>query len=52
MAINVDMLIYSVGALMITLITAGFVAWALKTRQFESNDFLKSLPLEEDEEEQ
>lgn len=50
MTLNIDMLIYSVGALGITLITAGFVVWAFKTRQFESNDFLKSLPLEEDEE--
>ena len=47
---NIDMLIYTIGALLITLITAGFVVWAFKTKQFESNDFLCSLPLEEDEE--
>ena len=49
---NIDMLIYTVGALLITMITAGFVAWGFKTKQFESNDFLKTLPLEEDKDPQ
>ncbi len=47
---NFDLLIYSIGALMITMITAGFVIWAFKTKQFEANDFLRYYPLEEDEE--
>lgn len=46
---NFDMLIYTIGALLITCITAGFVLWAFKTKQFESNDFLKNYPIEEDE---
>jgi cbb3-type cytochrome oxidase subunit 3 len=46
---NVDMLIYTLGALGITLITAGFVVWAFKTKQIENNDYLRYLPLEEDE---
>jgi hypothetical protein len=50
--LNFDMLIYTIGALMITLITAGFVVWAFKTKQFESNDFLRYYPLEEDEDQQ
>ena len=47
--INIDLLIYSIGALLITLVTAGFVIWAFKTKQFEDNDFLKNYPLEEEE---
>jgi cbb3-type cytochrome oxidase subunit 3 len=47
--LNIDMLIYTIGALMITLVTVGFVVWAFRTKQFESNDFLRYYPLEEDE---
>jgi cbb3-type cytochrome oxidase subunit 3 len=50
--LNFDLLIYSIGALAITLITAGFVVWAFKTKQFEANDHLRYYPLEEDEKQQ
>lgn len=46
------MLIYTIGAFLITIITAGFVVWAFKTKQFEANDFLRYMPLEEDSEEE
>jgi len=47
-----DMLIYIIGALGITFITAGFVFWSLKTKAFEDNEHLKSKPLEEDKTEE
>ena len=46
------MLIYMIGALMITGITAGFVFWAFKTRQFEDNEHMKYECLEEDDAEE
>lgn len=46
---NLDMLIYTAGALLITLITAGLVVWGFKTKQFENNDSLRYLPLEDDQ---
>jgi hypothetical protein len=45
---DIDMLIYVIGALGITFITAGFVVWSFVTRAFEENDQLKFKPLEED----
>jgi hypothetical protein len=50
--LNFDILIYTIGVLLITLITAGFVVWVFKTKQCESNDFLRYYPLEEDENQQ
>jgi cbb3-type cytochrome oxidase maturation protein len=44
------MLIYMIGALLITAITAGFVLWAFKTKQFEDNDHMKYACIEEDDE--
>jgi hypothetical protein len=45
---DIDMLIYVIGALGITSITAGFVVWSFVTKAFEENDQLKLKPLEED----
>jgi nitrogen fixation-related uncharacterized protein len=50
--VDIDMLIYIIGALGITFITAGFVFWSLKTKAFEDNEHLKFKPLEEDENEE
>ena len=47
---NVDMLIYMIGAFGIALITAGFFVWALRTKHFHEDENLKRKPLEEDEE--
>jgi hypothetical protein len=43
------MLIYIMGALGITFITAGFVVWSLLSKAFENNEHLRFKPLEEDE---
>ena len=48
---DVNMLIYTIGALAIAGITIGLLIWSLKTRQFEENQKLKSKPLEEDQKE-
>jgi hypothetical protein len=45
------MLVYTIGAFLIAGITAGFLVWGFKTKQFEQNEHLKYKPLEEDEEE-
>jgi hypothetical protein len=50
--LNIDMLIYTVGALLITGITSGFVLWGFKTRQFQNNEHLKYACLEEDDAEE
>jgi nitrogen fixation-related uncharacterized protein len=49
---DIDMLIYIIGALGITFITSGFVIWALTTKAFEDNENLRFKPLEEDETEE
>lgn len=49
---DIDMLIYTIGALLITGITVGFVLWGFKTKQFEENEHLKYKALEEDETEE
>ena len=49
---DVDMLIYTIGALLIAGISVGFVVWGLKSEQFVDNAHLKHKPLEEDEEEE
>ena len=46
---EIDMLIYIIGALGITIITAGFVVWSFYTKAFENNEHLRFKPLEEDE---
>ncbi len=46
---DIDMLIYIIGALGIALITAGFTFWSIKTKAFEDNEDLRFQPLEEDE---
>jgi nitrogen fixation-related uncharacterized protein len=46
--LDIDMLIYLIGAFLITCITVGFVVWGFRTKQFEENEHLKNKPLEED----
>jgi cbb3-type cytochrome oxidase maturation protein len=48
--LNIDMLIYVIGALLITGVTVGFVLWGFKTKQFKDNEKLKYACLEEDDE--
>jgi cbb3-type cytochrome oxidase maturation protein len=47
---DIDMFIYTVGALFIASITIGFLFWSVKTRQFNENEHVRNLPLKEDEE--
>jgi nitrogen fixation-related uncharacterized protein len=49
--LNVDILIYVIGAILMACISVGFVLWGLKTDQFRENEHLKRLPLKEEEEE-
>ena len=49
--LNVDILIYLIGAILMACVSVGFVLWGLKTGQFRENEHLKRLPLKEDEEE-
>jgi cbb3-type cytochrome oxidase maturation protein len=48
--LNIDLLIYTVGSILMAGISVGFVLWGFKTGQFEENEHLKRKPLEEDEE--
>jgi cbb3-type cytochrome oxidase maturation protein len=48
--LDVDMLIYVAGGVLMAFISIAFVIWGLKTGQFEENEHLKRKPLEEDEE--
>jgi cbb3-type cytochrome oxidase maturation protein len=48
--LNVDLLIYIGGSILMAAISVGFVLWGFKTGQFKENDHLKSQPLEEDDE--
>lgn len=48
---DVDMLVYTVGALFIACITVGFLFWSIRTGQFKENQDLKNLPFKDDEEE-
>jgi hypothetical protein len=48
---DLDMLIYTLGAFFITCATTGLVVWAFKTGQFRENAHLRYKPLEEDEKE-
>jgi hypothetical protein len=49
---DLGMLIYIIGALGITFITAGFVVWSFVTKAFEGNENLRFKPLEEDQTEE
>ena len=48
---DVDMLIYTIGSLLLAGVSIGFVLWGFKTGQFKENEHVKRAPLEEDEEE-
>ena len=48
---NVDLLIYTMGSILMACISVGFVLWGFKTGQFKENDHLKREPLEEDDDE-
>jgi cbb3-type cytochrome oxidase maturation protein len=49
--LDVDILIYTIGSIIMAGVSIGFVLWAFKTGQFKDNEHLKRAPLEEDEEE-
>jgi nitrogen fixation-related uncharacterized protein len=44
--VNVDLLIYTIGSILMACISVGFVLWGFKTGQFKENDHLKREPLE------
>ncbi len=46
---NIDMIIYIVGAFAIAGVTTGLFLWSIMTKQFEEDVRLKHMPLEEDE---
>ena len=48
---DVDVLIYIIGSILMACVSIGFVLWGLKTGQFKENEHLKRKPLEEDDEE-
>ena len=48
---NVDLLIYTAGSILMAAISVGFMLWGFKTGQFKENDHLKREPLEEDDDE-
>ena len=49
--LDVDILIYMIGSILMTCISVGFVLWGFKSGQFKENEQVKRQPLEEDEEE-
>lgn len=49
---NIDVLIYTLGAALMMCIYVGFLVWGIKTKQFEENEHLKRKPLEEEDEEE
>jgi nitrogen fixation-related uncharacterized protein len=49
--LNIDVIIYTLAAVLMMLIYLGFLVWGIKTEQFKDNEHLKYKPLEEDEEE-
>jgi len=49
--LDIDILIYTIGSLVMAGVSIGFVLWGFKTGQFKDNEHLKRAPLEEDEEE-
>ena len=50
-SLDVDILIYTIGSIVMAGVSIGFVLWGLKTGQFKDNEHVKRAPLEEDEEE-
>ena len=49
--LNVDILIYMIGSILMACISVGFVIWGFRSGQFKENEKVKRQPLEEDEEE-
>ena len=49
--LDVDILIYMIGSILMACISIGFVLWGFKSGQFKENEQVKRQPLEEDEEE-
>lgn len=47
---DVDILIYIAGSILVACVSAGFVFWAIKSGQFQEDDKVKQQPLEEDDE--
>ena len=48
---DVDILIYMIGSILMACISIGFVLWGFKSGQFKENEHVKRQPLEGDEEE-
>ena len=46
---EIDILIYTIGAGLMVLIYIGFLVWGIKTEQFKENEHLKYKPLEKEE---
>jgi nitrogen fixation-related uncharacterized protein len=47
--LDVDVLIYTIGATLMVLIYVGFLVWGIKTGQFKDNEHLRYKPLEEED---
>ena len=48
--LDVDILIYTIGSIVMAGVSIGFVLWGFKTGQFKDNEHLKRAPLDEEEE--
>jgi len=48
--LDIDILIYLVGSILMACVSIGFVFWAIKTGQFEENEHVKHKPIEEEDE--
>ena len=48
---DVDILIYIIGSVLMACISIGFVMWGFKSGQFRENEHLKRQPLDDEEEE-
>jgi nitrogen fixation-related uncharacterized protein len=48
--LDVNMLIYMIGAFAIAGLTTSFFLWSIITKQFSEDAHLKQIPLEEDDE--
>jgi len=48
--LDIDILIYMIGSILMACISIGFVVWGFKSGQFKENEHVKRQPLEEDEE--
>jgi cbb3-type cytochrome oxidase maturation protein len=49
--VDVDILIYLIGSVLMACISIDFVIWGFKSGQFKENEHLKRQPLDEDDEE-